>query len=731
MLNEFTQRLGIKYEQAQFTGKPKKRNLKIQDIETLKPFHWGYHFDRVMARGGFDAIIANPPWEIFKPDAKEFFSQHSELVTKKKMDIKQFEKAQKKLLEDPEIAGAWLEYQSQYPHISNYYRSASQYENQISIVNGKKAGTDINLYKLFLEQCFNLLKNSGTCGILIPSGIYTDLGSKQLREMLFSQTQITSLFGLSNEKFIFDGVHHSFKIAFLTFEKGKSTDSFIGAFRINPREAVRVEQLTNFFSSNDEHIKISVPLIRKLSPDSLSVMEFKSDRDIEIAQKMLRFPLLGEKLPDKWNLKLTAEFHMTNDSRLFQPEQKQGRLPLYEGKMIHQFTHQFAEPRYWVDEDEARKACLGKNVDDVNQALDYSSYRLGFRAISSSTNERALIASVIPKNAFCGNSILVSISFDKQTETLIKSSETLFSLVCLNSFVVDYCLRQRVSQNLNMFFIYQLPVPRLVEGDSYFNDIVERAAKLICTTPEFDDLAAAVGLGSHTNGIIDTDQRAQLRAELDGMIAHLYGITETEFTHILSTFPIVPDATKQAALEEYRKLLPKVGDQQILDLIGQGESVQLEFKSTARWDLNENKKNPAMEEAVLKTVAAFLNSEGGTLLIGVANDSTILGLQPDYQTLKKPDRDGFELWLTGDLLLKALGNDLAPHISVSFSIIDTQDICKVTIQPSPRAAYCEIKNKNGQSEERFFIRACNQTKHLTKPSEITNYTQTRWKSAIA
>ncbi len=63
------------------------------------------------------------------------------------------------------------------------------------MVNGRKAGSDINLYKLFTEQCFNLLRPGGECGIVIPSGIYTDLGTKQLREMLFGQTRISGLFG--------------------------------------------------------------------------------------------------------------------------------------------------------------------------------------------------------------------------------------------------------------------------------------------------------------------------------------------------------------------------------------------------------------------------------------------------------------------------------------------------------------------------------------------------------
>ncbi len=84
LLDEFNSRLQIKYEEVKLIGKPKKRALTADDMAVLKPFHWGYHFDKVLARGGFDAIITNPLWETFKPQAKEFFAQHSDLVTKKK-----------------------------------------------------------------------------------------------------------------------------------------------------------------------------------------------------------------------------------------------------------------------------------------------------------------------------------------------------------------------------------------------------------------------------------------------------------------------------------------------------------------------------------------------------------------------------------------------------------------------------------------------------------------------
>jgi hypothetical protein len=85
------------------------------------------------------------------------------------------------------------------------------------------------------------------------------------------------------------------------------------------------------------------------------------------------------------------------------------------------------------------------------------------------------------------------------------------------------------------------------------------AAHLICITPESDSLAKQVGLKSHKDGVTDPARRAKLRAELDAIIAHLYGLTEPEFAHILSTFPIVPQETKAAALAEFIFRLASLG----------------------------------------------------------------------------------------------------------------------------------------------------------------------------
>jgi hypothetical protein len=568
LFDEF-QQLGVKYEQAtwddekQSHGTSIQRALIVDDIEALHPFHWGHEFSEVMnERAGFDILVTNPPWEIFKPQAKEFFAAHSDLVSKNKMRIEDFEMEQAKLLQDPEILCAWLDYASRFAYQSAYFRSAAHYTNQISIINGRKHNSDINLYKLFTEQCYNLLREGGQCGLVIPSGIYTDLGARQLRAMLFEHTQVTAMCCFENARPIFEGVHRSYKFVVLTFEKGGETQVFPAAFLRHD-----VGELQTF--PGDGAVEISVDLIRRLAPDSLSVMEFKHEMDVRIAQKMLQYPLLGERLAGTWNLVLTNEFHMTNHSSLFRTEPGPGCLPLYEGKMIHQFTTyrsvtSLARPRYWVDEQQGRTSLLGRK-SDRGQALDYQYYRLAYRSIGRKSDQRALIATILPCNVFAANSLFISRRSDPQHgHELIEDCELLYVTAILNSFIADYFIGQKISANLNMFYIYQLPVPRLMKKDAVFRMIVEPAARLVCTTPEYQKLWSVVMPGTTWSpdvAAIEPAERARLRAELDGLIAHLYNLTEEEFCHILEAFPLVERSVKAVALDAYRVSRTVVAEQ--------------------------------------------------------------------------------------------------------------------------------------------------------------------------
>lgn len=340
----------------------------------------------------------------------------------------------------------------------------------------------------------------------------------------------------------------------------------------------------------------------------------------------------------------------------------------------------------------------------------------------------------------------------------ISSQEQLFVAGAWNSFVVDWIIRQKVTTTLNFFYLYQLPIPRLTTGDAGFAEIVERSAKLICTTPEFDELAMEAGLSppDHRAGVTDPVERAKLRAELDSIVAHLYGLTEPQFEHVLATFPLVDPQIRADALGAYRKLieigqaarynpdLPKPqkdegpvvapADQAVLDLIAKGESVKVEFKSTAGFNVKAKQPDPKMERIIAKTVAAFLNSDGGTLLIGVADDGTVRGLADDFATLKKADRDAFELWLM-QTLMNDLEKDAAAQLSVTFHAIGdaatgderpgAREVCRVDAAPSPRPRF--VKE---DAQERFYVRTGNASNALSM-KEIFSYFAQRWPAAFA
>ncbi len=719
----------IKYTQATWDtkknrkGKPKKRRLAIEDIKALAPFHWGYEFDQVLKYGGFDAILTNPPWEKWKPEAKEFFLEHSDLVSKNKMTIKAFRKEQAKLLRDPEIRAAWLGYLSRFPHVSLFFRGAPQYKNQVATVNGRKTGTDINLYKLFLEQCWNLLRKGGRCGILLPTGVYSDLGATQLRSLLLDHSRVKTLFGLSNERFIFEGVDHRFRICLLAFEKGGSTSEFPVAFRVDPREAISVDQLDLFLHNASGHLLLATERLRKFSPETLALMEWKSEEDIRIAEKTAQFPLLGQRIERSWNLVLGTEFHMTGDSHLFRVAPREGRrLPLVEGKMIHQFNHQFARPKYWIDEREARVALLGKE-GDTGQELAYQKYRLAFRDVARDSDQRTMIATVLPPNVFCPHTMSLE-SIPRGSDGL-DAIVRLYLLALFNSFVIDYLLRFRVTNHLSFFLVYSLPVPRLMPDSTEILPLAERSLKLCCTASEFAPLWEEVMKSPWSSEVAAPEpaERLKLRAEIDGLVAHLYDLTEEEFAHVLSTFPVVPQETKDAALAAYRALAPETEDPELKAVLIAGESDKVEYKSTARWDLRQGKKTPVIELMVLKTVAGFLNAEGGTLLIGVADDGSAVGLEHDYKTLgRKRNRDGFELFLT-DLLLGQLGKDLSPCLSPSFHVLGGKDVCRVRVSPASRAVF--LKEKDGDV---FYLRTSNSSRKLSG-QELLSYAKERWPNA--
>lgn len=172
--------------------------------------------------------------------------------------------------------------------------------------------------------------------------------------------------------------------------------------------------------------------------------------------------------------------------------------------------------------------------------------------------------------------------------------------------------------------------------------------------------------------------------------------------------------------------LEQYGNDELIDLIKKGETELVEFKSSLRYDYREDKVNRILENVILKSIAAFANAKGGTLLIGVTDDLRIIGLENDFSTLKKQDADYFELHLR-KLINNQYGIAFAnEYLSVTFPVIDGMTICVIQIAASATPVFIKVKNKQGQDVEKFYVRSGNASQEITSLKEINEYTNMRF-----
>lgn len=158
------------------------------------------------------------------------------------------------------------------------------------------------------------------------------------------------------------------------------------------------------------------------------------------------------------------------------------------------------------------------------------------------------------------------------------------------------------------------------------------------------------------------------------------------------------------------------------ELIREGESGRVEFKSTARYNLHSKQRDEKLEMVIAKTVAAFANTRGGSLLIGVDDDGNPLGLDKDLSLMKQPDLDRYELWLN-DFLSSTIGVVATAGVETSFEKVRGEDVCLVRVAASLRPVFVINKDKSRS----LFIRSGNSTRELGI-DEALAYSTRRWGS---
>ena len=232
------------------------------------------------------------------------------------------------------------------------------------------------------------------------------------------------------------------------------------------------------------------------------------------------------------------------------------------------------------------------------------------------------------------------------------------------------------------------------------------------------------------NNKLAKDYLAQVKQQFPTALA-LQSIPEDESLWELDAFEDFLQARREMLTKELNNFLQNitvteesVSEITLDEIIREGESNELELKSSLRWNYEAGMIDKKLENVILKSIAAFGNSDGGTLLIGVDDDGQAIGLDRDFTSLNG-NKDEFELHLR-NLINKSFGKLFATSgLKIEFPIVDDVEICKIDISPSMKPLYFEIADKNEQKAKKFYVRSGNSSQELDI-SEVNDYINSRW-----
>ena len=299
--------------------------------------HWPLAFPQVFARGGFDCVLGNPPWEVNQMGEEEFFASRDPNIAalagdSRKKAIESLSKTSPRLWEE------FSETSRRIAATNIFFRESGRFP--LTAV-GK-----LNTYPLFAETILQIHARDGRAGFIVPTGIATDDSTKAYFGHITQSKQLVSLYDIENREAVFPSVHRSYKFCLLTL--GASEQAEFVCF------ATQVSQL----SDERRRFTLTPEDFRLINPNTLTCPVFRSKRDAELTKKLYRAaPVLiyeanaednsanaGE-LPaeNPWGITFSQGlFNMTSASHLFKDEESPNHLPLYEAKLIHHFDHRWA-----------------------------------------------------------------------------------------------------------------------------------------------------------------------------------------------------------------------------------------------------------------------------------------------------------------------------------------------------------------------------------------------------
>jgi len=525
--------------------------------------------------GGFDVVLGNPPWERIKLQEKEFFSSRAPEIAQARNAAARKKAIARLEQEDPALWAEWRAALREADGASHLVRSSGRYP-----LCGRG---DVNTYSIFAELNRTLMAPAGRVGCIVPSGIATDATTQHFfRDLVESQT-LASLYDFENRKGVFPGIDRRIKFCLLTLS-GAARPAKQGArFAFFLLDAAELKDDRSFSLTADE--------IALLNPNTGTCPIFRSRRDAEITKHIYRrVPVLvreanGDRPEENpWGVRFKRMFDMANDSGLFRTREEleadswhlrgniferggERMLPLYEAKMVHHFDHRFGDyadkppksqstalptvpaerladptytitPRYWVAEEEVENRLEGR--------WDRG-WLLGWRDITNATNERTVIAAVVPRVAVGHKLPIMMPAVRGPVASLVAN---------LSAFALDYVARQKMGgTSLTYFVLRQLPFLSYAayaqpcpwsSASNLAGWLQARVLELSHTARDLEAFARDQGYDGPPFRW-DEERRFLLRCELDAAFFHLYLGTpgewrETGSPELLEAFPTPRDA---------------------------------------------------------------------------------------------------------------------------------------------------------------------------------------------
>lgn len=496
-------------------------------------------FPEVFARGreGFDVVLGNPPWEAIRRDDDQYFGG-LDLAILDLANKTEKQAAFNTLLLAPATKAHYEAY------VQGFEAADRVYDRLFTVHQARVAGNlagrgTYDNYMLFCERAVRLARpEHGAIGLVVPSGFHANEGATGVRRLYFEEIRTRCCFSFENIKKLFE-IHSSYKFATVVADRG------VAAGTSALRCAFYIHELDWLFQ---EHEELTYPLdfIRATGGDYLTLLELRSVADADVAKVCFKRSRSFGTLTSSLGLRLGQEVNMTYEADRFTkvetvlagPEdprdptvaeglRSRGFLPLHEGKTFHQYTDNWEErPRNLI--------ALETLTDKKAWLVAAQYFRLAFRDIASSTNERTGIFSLLPPGVLLGNTAPC-----ERTPEARPNSSALLVLALANAFTFDWNLRQKSASHVNLFILNGVPVPKALSAATE-RFLIHSALRLSCNHAGFGQLwseqLASVSPPATWPVLPGAEERWHLRSRMDAVAAQAYGLSRADYEHVLMSF---------------------------------------------------------------------------------------------------------------------------------------------------------------------------------------------------